>query len=71
MPFTINTVGEITLPTGETVQGVILTSDDPIDIRNAARHCAGKVDLLPIPEAINAADVEPELLAALINPSSD
>ena len=49
MTFVIDTVGKITLPTGETCQGVILTSDDPADIRKAARHWAGRVTLSPEP----------------------
>ena len=62
MTFVIDTVGQITLPTGETCQGVILTSDDPADIREASRHWAGRVTLSPVPERVDdsasAADQE-------------
>ncbi len=48
MTFVIDTVGEITLPDGTTARGVILTSDDLNDIRAAARHLAGRVELVPV-----------------------
>lgn len=48
MTFVIDTVGAITLPDGTTCQGVIITSDDPADIRAAARHWAGRVTLEPV-----------------------
>lgn len=59
MTLVIDTVGKITLPSGETCQGVILTSDDPADIRAAAHHWAGRVRIVPVED-----DQEPEPLDA-------
>lgn len=63
MTYIIDTVGKITLPDGTTCQGVILTSDDPADIRAAMRYWAGKVTLVPVPDA-EPEDDEPEPLDA-------
>ena len=71
MTFVIDTVGEITLPDGTTTLGVILTSDDRNDIRAAARHWAGRVELVPVANEQAAtkksttAEVQGNIVAAL------